>query len=181
MAGYAKGPCFPTCAASWELLQHNRHEADIPLAPGFPFAALERRGSGNTLRSGFDPKRTRERLRRPDNTPAASASRSSSGCVTMSPPGARLVVSYRANCHTALRRSRPRQTTTNGTVFRRRDGNATARLNAGECGRSRTMAITTMIDSPAVATSTAPPARRRGTFGADKLWAMAFVTPYVAV
>ena len=43
------------------------------------------------------------------------------------------------------------------------------------------MAITTMIDSPAAATSTAPPARRRGTFGADKLWALAFVTPYVAI
>ena len=41
------------------------------------------------------------------------------------------------------------------------------------------MAITTMIDSPA--TSAAPRARRRGTFSADKLWALAFVTPYVAV
>ena len=43
------------------------------------------------------------------------------------------------------------------------------------------MAVTTMIDSPAVATGAAPRARRRGTFGADKLWALAFVTPYVAI
>ena len=43
------------------------------------------------------------------------------------------------------------------------------------------MAVTTRIDSPAAAANTAPRARRRGTFGADKLWAMAFVTPYVAV
>src|SRR6267143_6463990 len=54
-----------------------------------------------------------------------------------------------------------------------------ARLNAG--GRSGTMAVTTMIDSPAVATGATPRARRRGTFGADKLWALAFVTPYVAI
>src|SRR5258708_8151876 len=43
------------------------------------------------------------------------------------------------------------------------------------------MAVTTMIDGPAAATRTAPRARRRGTFGADKLWALAFVTPYVAI
>ena len=43
------------------------------------------------------------------------------------------------------------------------------------------MAVTTTIDSPAAATNTTPLARRRGTFGADKLWALAFVTPYVAV
>jgi hypothetical protein len=43
------------------------------------------------------------------------------------------------------------------------------------------MAVTTMIDSPAVATGATPRARRRGTFGADKLWALAFVTPYVAI
>ena len=39
------------------------------------------------------------------------------------------------------------------------------------------MAVTTTIDSPAAATNTTPLARRRGTFGADKLWALAFVTP----
>src|SRR6266478_5116787 len=43
------------------------------------------------------------------------------------------------------------------------------------------MAVTTSIDSPAAATSTTPLARRRGTFGADKLWALAFVTPYRAL
>ena len=43
------------------------------------------------------------------------------------------------------------------------------------------MAITTMIDSPARATSATPRARRRGAFRADKLWALAFVTPYVAI
>jgi multiple sugar transport system permease protein len=43
------------------------------------------------------------------------------------------------------------------------------------------MAVTSTIDSPAAATNTTPRARRRGTFGADKLWALAFVTPYVAV
>jgi len=43
------------------------------------------------------------------------------------------------------------------------------------------MAVTTTIDSPAAATITTPQARRRGRFGADKLWALAFVTPYVAV
>src|SRR6201985_1817545 len=43
------------------------------------------------------------------------------------------------------------------------------------------MAVTTMIDSPAAATSARPPVRRRGTFGADKLGARAFVTPYVAI
>src|SRR5258708_17896208 len=48
-------------------------------------------------------------------------------------------------------------------------------------GKERTMAVTTTIDSPAAATNTTPLARRRGTFGADKLWALAFVTPYVAI
>ena len=43
------------------------------------------------------------------------------------------------------------------------------------------MAVTTSIDSPAAATNTTPLVRRRGTFGADKLWALAFVTPYVAI
>jgi multiple sugar transport system permease protein len=43
------------------------------------------------------------------------------------------------------------------------------------------MAVTTTIDSPAAATNTTPLARRRGTFAADKLWALAFVTPYVAI
>jgi multiple sugar transport system permease protein len=44
------------------------------------------------------------------------------------------------------------------------------------------MAVTTNIDSPAAATNTTPLVRRRrGTFAADKLWALAFVTPYVAV
>ncbi len=43
------------------------------------------------------------------------------------------------------------------------------------------MAVTSTIDSPAAATNTTPLARRRRTFGADKLWALAFVTPYVAV
>src|SRR5260370_40259106 len=43
------------------------------------------------------------------------------------------------------------------------------------------MAVTTTIDSPAATTITTPLARRRGTFGADKLWALAFVTPYVAI
>src|SRR5437588_2553250 len=48
-------------------------------------------------------------------------------------------------------------------------------------GRSRTMAVTTSIDSPAAAANTTPLARRRGTFSADKLWALAFVAPYVAI
>ena len=43
------------------------------------------------------------------------------------------------------------------------------------------MAVTSTIDSPAAAANTTPRARRRGTFGADKLWALAFATPYVAV
>ena len=43
------------------------------------------------------------------------------------------------------------------------------------------MAVTTIIDSPSVATGATPRARRRGTFGADKLWALAFVTPYAAI
>jgi multiple sugar transport system permease protein len=44
------------------------------------------------------------------------------------------------------------------------------------------MVVTTSIDSPAATTNTTPLARRRrGTFAADKLWALAFVTPYVAV
>ena len=43
------------------------------------------------------------------------------------------------------------------------------------------MAVTSTIDSPAAATNTMPLARRRSRFGADKLWALAFVTPYVAV
>src|SRR5438045_2372254 len=42
------------------------------------------------------------------------------------------------------------------------------------------MAVTT-IDSPAATANTTPLARRRGLFGPDKLWALAFVTPYVAV
>ena len=42
------------------------------------------------------------------------------------------------------------------------------------------MAVTSTIDSADVATTTTPVARRRGTFGADKLWALAF-TPYVAI
>jgi multiple sugar transport system permease protein len=44
------------------------------------------------------------------------------------------------------------------------------------------MAVTSTTDSPVAATHTTPLARRRrGTFGADKLWALAIVTPYVAV
>jgi multiple sugar transport system permease protein len=43
------------------------------------------------------------------------------------------------------------------------------------------MAVTTLIDSPAAAKSATPRTRRRGTFGADKLGALAFVAPYVAV
>ena len=43
------------------------------------------------------------------------------------------------------------------------------------------MAVTTTVDSPGAAANTTPVARRRGLFGADKLWALAFVTPYVAV
>ena len=43
------------------------------------------------------------------------------------------------------------------------------------------MAVITTTDSPAVTTATSRARRRRGTFAADKLWAAAFVTPYVAV
>src|SRR3954469_9326531 len=43
------------------------------------------------------------------------------------------------------------------------------------------MAVTTTFDSPAAAATTRPVARRRGTFSVDKLWALAFVTPYVAI
>jgi multiple sugar transport system permease protein len=43
------------------------------------------------------------------------------------------------------------------------------------------MAVTTIIDGPVAARSTTRSARRRRTFGADKLWALAFVTPYVAI
>src|SRR5512140_476215 len=43
------------------------------------------------------------------------------------------------------------------------------------------MTVLTTIDSPTAATRTTPLARRRGTFGADKLWALAFATPYVAI
>src|SRR5690349_25138474 len=43
------------------------------------------------------------------------------------------------------------------------------------------MAVTTIIDSPAAAKTATPRVRRRRRFGPDKLWALAFVTPYVAV
>mgnify|MGYP000028099880 CR=1 FL=1 len=55
------------------------------------------------------------------------------------------------------------------------------------------MTVITTTDSPAAPADSTPPARRRdlagttpltrrrGTFAADKLWALAFVTPYVAV
>ena len=44
------------------------------------------------------------------------------------------------------------------------------------------MAVTTAVDSPATtATPLARRRQRRGVFGADKLWALAFVTPYVAI
>src|SRR6201985_1849484 len=43
------------------------------------------------------------------------------------------------------------------------------------------MAVTTTTDSPAAAANITPLARRRRTFGADRLWALVFVTPYVAV
>src|SRR5260370_4303624 len=43
------------------------------------------------------------------------------------------------------------------------------------------MAVTTTIDSAAAETNTTPLARRRGSLGADRLWALAFGTPYVAI
>src|SRR6476619_5964985 len=80
----------------------------------------------------------------------------------------------------ALRPNRPGQTTTNGSAFADGAGMPPRARTRGQ-GRSRTMAVTTTIDSPAAATNTTPLARRRGTFAADKLWALAFVTPYVAI
>ena len=95
-------------------------------------------------------------------------------------PAARLVVSHRANCHTQTWKKPAEANHNEPGRLRQRDGNATARLNAGE-GKERNDGVTTMIDSPAAARSGRPRARRRGTFGADKLWALAFVTPYVAI
>src|SRR3979490_2758878 len=43
------------------------------------------------------------------------------------------------------------------------------------------MAVTTSIDSPAAAANTTPRTRRRGTFGADKLGALSFAPPFVAI
>src|SRR5262249_49417478 len=81
----------------------------------------------------------------------------------------------------ARRLRRPRRTTTNESTRAEGTGMPPARQRVGSGGRSRTMAVTTTTDSPVAAMNTVPLARRRGTFAADKLWALAFVTPYVAV
>ena len=74
-------------------------------------------------------------------------------------------------------RAGPRPTTTNRAAFAERDGNSTARLNAKR--EERNDGGHDHDRQPGRAAK--PAARRRGTFGADKLWALAFVTPYVAV
>lgn len=43
------------------------------------------------------------------------------------------------------------------------------------------MAVTTTIDNPELAPVERQTARRRGLVGSDRLWALAFVTPYIAV
>jgi len=94
----------------------------------------------------------------------------------------RWVVSHRTNCHTRIL-AEPAEADRDGrATFPERTACHRA-PERGASGKERTMVVTTSIDSPAAATNTTPLTRRRrrSRIGADKLWALAFVTPYVAV
>src|SRR5947199_6021394 len=76
-------------------------------------------------------------------------------------PGARLVVSHWPSCHTRTR-TEPAEADHDEQVGLAEATGMPPRPSTRGHGRSRTMAVTTTIDSPAAATNTTPVARRRG-------------------